>query len=487
MGVPIRGLLTTPLGQFLCGLAVTAVVAGVWLLNPSPLNLLLLGLKVLIVVLAIQDLFIPTLIFVVFSQFRLHEAFPFLFSERLPQFLAVVALGALVWHLLFVRSIKPFWSRELGLLMIFFVIATFGVLFALDRGTAIAYWEGTFVKVVLMSIAIAWTTRRPSEFALAARAFTVGGILLAAVALYNKANGIGLVEGTRVTIGRELGSLIGDPNDLALTLLFPLGFAGALFVTRVQWFDRILGAMGCIMIVLGIVATQSRGGLLGLVAVAAVLAMSRIRSKLLIATGAIVLAVGLYSVMAISQRQSGGAAEQGIDESAEGRLIAWETAWNMAKARPITGVGIVNSAESFYFYTPIWSGKNHAVHSTWLQILAETGFPGFILFLLMVIAVFRSSFASSRFFRAPDTDPRMRAISVAMTASFVGFCVSGTFLTQGLTWPFYIILSLTVALAYERETEQLATFEPALAPPSPVPATPRIFLVSGANNPRGSR
>ena len=465
----------------------TAVVGGIWLLNPSPLNLLLIGLKALIVVLAIQDLFIPTLIFVVFSQFRLHEAFPFLFEERLPQFLAVVALGALVWHLLFVRSIKPFWSRELSLLMIFFVIATFGVAFAVDRATAAAYWEGTFLKVILMSIAIAWTARRPAEFALAARAFTIGGILLATVALYNKVSGIGLVEGTRVTIGRDLGSLIGDPNDLSLTLLFPLGFAGALFVTRVEWFDRVLGGIGCVTIVLGIVATQSRGGLLGLVAVAAVLAMSRIRSKLIIAAGAVVLCLALFSVAAISQRQSGGAAEEGIDESAQGRLTAWETAWNMAKARPITGVGLVNSSESYYFYTPVWSGKNHAVHSTWLQILAETGFPGLILFLLMVIAVFRSSYASSRFFRSPDADPRMRAMSVAITAAFLGFCVSGTFLTQGLTWPFYIILSLTVALAHEREAEQLAKVEPVPASAPPVPATPRIFLVGGANNPRRPR
>jgi O-antigen ligase len=242
-----------------------------------------------------------------------------------------------------------------------------------------------------------------------------------------------------------------------------------------------------VAIVLGIIATQSRGGLLGLVAVVAVLAMSRIRSKLIIAAGALVFCLALFSFAAISQRQSGGAAEQGIDESAQGRLTAWETAWNMAKARPITGVGIVNSSESYYFYTPVWSGKNHAVHSTWLQILAETGFPGLILFLLMVIAVFRSSYASSRFFRSPDADPRMRAMSVAITAAFLGFCVSGTFLTQGLTWPFYIILSLTVALAHEREAEQLAKVEPVPALASPVPATPRIFLVGGANNPRGNR
>ncbi|MEI8597436.1 hypothetical protein P4S64_06830 [Vibrio sp. M60_M31a] len=48
----------------------------------------------------------------------------------------------------------------------------------------------------------------------------LAGGLIAVVALYNSASGIGLVEGTRVTIGRQLGSVLGDPNDLSLVLMF---------------------------------------------------------------------------------------------------------------------------------------------------------------------------------------------------------------------------------------------------------------------------
>lgn len=64
------------------------------------------------------------------------------------------------------------------------------------------------------------------------RTFVVAGCLVALVALYNKASGIGLVEGTRVTIGRELGSVLGDPNDLALVLLFPAGFSLSLLLNQ---------------------------------------------------------------------------------------------------------------------------------------------------------------------------------------------------------------------------------------------------------------
>ncbi|MDA1378987.1 hypothetical protein PCI56_02885 [Plesiomonas shigelloides subsp. oncorhynchi] len=92
------------------------------------------------------------------------------------------------------------------------------------------------------------------------------------MALYNKSAGIGLVEETRVTIGRELGSVLGDPNDLALVLLFPAGFslASALESRAGKW-DRLLGFAGFIVNLLAIVATQSRGGLLGICAVMGIL------------------------------------------------------------------------------------------------------------------------------------------------------------------------------------------------------------------------
>jgi putative inorganic carbon (hco3(-)) transporter len=153
-------------------------------------------------------------------------------------------------------------------------------------------------------------------------------------------------------------------------------------------------------------------------------------------------------------------------------IPAWETAWNMAKARPLAGVGASNATENFYFFTPVWQGKNKAVHSTWLGVLAETGFPGFFVFIMMVVAVTRAMLASLRFFRNEGPDPLMRSTSLALVASLVGFCVSGTFLTQGLNWPFYILLGLTAAMRHERETEEAAMPVPAVAP-TPMPA-PRL-------------
>jgi hypothetical protein len=172
------------------GIAATIVLTFLWLQDPTPNNLILIGIKALIVVLAMLDPFYPCLLFVIFSHFRVHEAFPILFEMRIPQFLAIATLGSLIWHLLFVKSVKPFWSSELALLAIFFGIASFGVVFAIDRPAAIEYWTGSFVKITIMAVAIAWTTRTPSNFLTAARAFIFAGIAVALVALYNKTEGV---------------------------------------------------------------------------------------------------------------------------------------------------------------------------------------------------------------------------------------------------------------------------------------------------------
>ncbi|MCV5332820.1 O-antigen ligase family protein, partial [Escherichia coli] len=67
-----------------------------------------------------------------------------------------------------------------------------------------------------------------------------------------------------------------------------------------------------------------------------------------------VAALALYAFAGISGRESGGAAEDGIDASAMGRLYAWEAAFKMALHHPFTGVGLDNFYFNYYFYSTRW-------------------------------------------------------------------------------------------------------------------------------------
>jgi O-antigen ligase len=119
----------------------------------------------------------------------------------------------------------------------------------------------------------------------------------------------------------------------------------------------------------------------------------------------------------------------------------------MAMKNPMTGVGVDNFVENFYYYTPHWGGMAKAVHSTWFQALGESGFLGFALFLSLVGVTAMAGVSTWRRLGGVH-DPeaqKLRDGMEAVIAALAGFCIAGTFLTQAFTWPFYILLAFLVA------------------------------------------
>lgn len=441
--------------QLLLALAACLLAGAAWQLIHHPLIGLLACLVPLGAVIVLRLPFPMVLLFVLFSFFRLHEVVPALNPLHLPQLLALAALASLGWGLVH-RQIDIYWSAELTAFAVFFALVTCGVLLASNVPMAVAAWTGIYVKIGIMVLAIAWLLTKRSQFRLSVYAVMTCGVVVGGVALYNKLHGIGLVEGTRVTIGRDIGSMLGDPNDLALTLLFPASFAVAMLTTRgVSRLGRLAGLICFGVVFAAIIATQSRGGLLGILAVCGTFAWRHVRSKVLLMTAGSVALVLLLALANISDRASGGAVETGIDESAMGRIYAWGAAFRMAVDNPVSGVGLNNFVANYWAYSAHWDGQNHAVHSTWFGVLGETGFAGLTAFLVMVVLTILGAWRTVDGLR-PKRDrayePAAYVMAQGVQAGLLGFVVSGTFLTMGFVWPFYILLALAVALRrFERE------------------------------------
>jgi len=445
-------------GQPLLVFSLCAVIGILWMLIPHPAIVIAIGLIPLAVMLTLNQPFLMVLLFVVFSFFRIHEVFPQLYHFKIPLLLSMASLGALLWHVGLTRKVETYWRPELTAISVFFVLVIIGIVMSGNRPIAIDYFKNIYWKIALMTFAIAWLTRTAQDFGLASRLITFFGLLVGLVALYNSANSIGLIEGTRVTIGRSIGSILGDPNDLALVLMFPMAFAVSLLMTQgMGRFTKLLGIISVPILFFAVIATQSRGGLLGILAVFGVYGYRRIQSKSLFITLAVIAAMVMFIAAGISERSSGGAAEAGIDASAMGRLYAWEAAFGMALDNPLTGVGIDNFYSNYFFYSPHWDGLNHAVHSTWFGVLAETGFLGLAVFITIIILLIRTAVRALNKIEQhhqqcheqghTHLNPAIHASAQAVLAGLIGTVVSGTFLTQGFTWPIYILAALVVAVA----------------------------------------
>ncbi|AIY66652.1 oligosaccharide repeat unit polymerase [Pseudoalteromonas piratica] len=436
---------TSPFKLAIMGLLVSITVIALFqIAGPAaPFALLLLPFALFF---TIRYSVIFVILFILFSYFRIHEAFPVLMPLKIPKLLALASLFGIVWHLVLSKKLSPFWHPAHTVFISFFLWLTICVLMATNRGMAIEYWSSTLSKVLIMVFVISWWVNSPRAFGIARFGIMFSGALIAFVAVSNKLNGIGLVEGTRVTISRHLQSQIGDPNDLSLVLLFPVSFLCAeLFNKESTKLYRIGAFLVLCLVVYGIIATQSRGGLLGVMAIVAYFLARTIKNPVVLLS---ILAVGLGVLLVaagISDRQSGGAAESGIDESAMGRIYAWQAAINMALSNPLTGVGVNNFYVNYFFYSPHWDGKNHAVHSTWFQVLGETGFVGISLFATLIATIYRTLKRSGSLVKY-CTEPNLLVNVQALKAGLIGFVVSGTFLTQAFTWPIYIVLSLSIAL-----------------------------------------
>lgn len=423
----------------------------IWLVFPHPIIPVVIGVVPIAVLITVYQPVLLGLLFIAFSFFRLHEVFPSLYSLKIPLLLSLGTIATLAWHIGFSGKIKLFHCKELGWFYLFFGLVAIGVPLASNVGEAFAYFKNIYVKIGIMTPALAWLLCSVTHYQRALVMISVSGLAVALVTIFNKMNGIGLVEETRVTVGRELGSVLGDPNDLALVLLFPFSFSLSIMLT--SGFSkkyRFFGFLVALTILIAILATQSRGGLLGILAGVGIIAWRRIPSKTLLIVGGGIAALGLMMVAGIAGRKSGGGAEAGMDESAQGRLYAWEAAFFMAVDNPISGVGINNFYFNYFYYSPHWDGLNHAVHSTWFGVLGEIGFLGLAVFLIMTLVVFRAAQKNVDVVitHSSDFSPVIHCICVGLYSGVVAFCVSGTFLTQGFTWPIYILLALTASLSH---------------------------------------
>jgi putative inorganic carbon (HCO3(-)) transporter len=445
--------------QILFAAAATAFIALPWIVVPIPVVPLILALGLLGVLFALYNPLLICLTFFVFSYFRIHEAFPVLNPLRLPSLLGILTIVTVSFNFM-KRSVVPYWPMELKAFICFFAIVTFGMTFATDFEAASEFWTSTYSKIALMTLIFAWLPRTSRDFALAANLVILSGIAVGAAAIFNKVMGIGLVEETRVTIGRDIGSVLGDPNDLAFVLLLPLSFCLAVLLLRVNVVSTLLGIVGAPVVLGAMIFTQSRGGLIGIATILFILGLFRSKSKLRLCCAGLVVLGALYSAMGIDNRVSGGTAEEGVGEAALERIDTWSAALKMAGAHPLSGVGIDNFSPNYRLYSGgLASGptttvvgsetgsKQIAVHSTWLGVMAETGVPGFIAFSTMIAVSLLASMRSLQTLVRAGAPTAVSSVALALCAALVGYSTAGLFLTQAFTWPFYFLIALTAALS----------------------------------------
>jgi O-antigen ligase len=203
--------------------------------------------------------------------------------------------------------------------------------------------------------------------------------------------------------GTGPGGFISDENDCALVLNVALPFALALFAWPGQTGRMKLVWAGCgLLLVLGSIATMSRGGFLGLVACAgAAFWYSRHKVRVLgILIVSLFVAVPLAPVV-LPDRYL--AEIESINDTSDGtrqnRIYFWKLGWMMYKYNPVLGVGAGNYPWTVADYErrlppdkifrKRYSG-GRAAHSLYFTLLPELGTVGVLVYGSLVYLVLQT-------------------------------------------------------------------------------------------------
>ncbi len=257
-----------------------------------------------------------------------------------------------------------------------------------------------------------------------------------------------------------------DPNEYAMTLLMGLPMLALLARSR-NTFARVFGVGSCLVTLFVFLRAGSRGGMIALLVMGAVLfwGVSLKKKVLVLVLGAGGLLLGIAALPGYLQQryftffnvdesapmnENERSLLEGADVgSSEGRLDLLLWSLKLTARHPLFGVGPGN------FPTAHWSeardeGKRVAwnvSHNTYTQISSETGILGALLFIAFLV---RALQAARRVVKnaAANGYPELERAGYHLWLSLTGVCAAAFFLSLGYFGIFYVLGA--VALSLER-------------------------------------
>ena len=204
-----------------------------------------------------------------------------------------------------------------------------------------------------------------------AATFAVIGLCAMVLALHSVQQAEQGVGWTGMTLGEDgrirYVGIFNDPNDLGLLFVMALPMLFCI-AARAGFLGRWFWRAGIVLLLVGIYLTKSRGTQLAVLVMGAVWLWQK---RGLLTAGSLSFA-GLVGLMLLPSTRMNDLDPD--EESAFGRVDAWYEGFDMFRTHPLFGVGFGN----FTDYNTL------TAHNSFVLVLAETGFLGFVTWLAFV-------------------------------------------------------------------------------------------------------
>ena len=390
--------------------------------------------------------------------------FPILGTLRIAFVAAGVAIAAHLLHCLGRHQpVTPFFP-EIG---IAFALVCWSVI-----TIPVSYWPGGSLEVLtdhyLKAVAFFWligtVVTTTSRLRVLAWAFVLCAVPLAATGVSHYFSGVFMstgVPGLQRIHGYDGGSgLVGNPNDLALTLNLIIPIAAALMLSARSTAGRWLAASAVLLSAGAVILTFSRAGFLTLATTSVMFGLWLLRHQ---APGkaAVLLLAGLCAIPWLPQGymdRLGTITDIEADRtgSAEGRWRDYQVAVGVVARNPILGAGI---GQDILAMNQSRGGDWVSVHNAFLEYAVDLGLPGLVLFVWLYLTSLRSARAVERRSARDASSRDLVHLAAGVQIALIGFGVAAFFHPIAYQFYFFSIGGLAVALKHTYLTEHA----PALA------------------------
>lgn len=432
------------------GLMVFAAAVGIALIFLDPLLVFGAVIGIGAVLIVMREPFLGLLAYTLIFQLRLGEMYPALAPLRVERLVGLLTLAALILAQISRRGRVEFDSSRQTKLMLWLVIAVFTSL-------PFAFWwekasEGVvdFLKILIFYMLVVQLV--DSRKRLKIFIWLMTGLIAyqASISVYDYfAGNILYAQGIERAIGRTGGV---GANELGATMAatIPIFFLYFLDKGMGRWRFFHFAVFGLLLLTL--VFTGSRSALLGFIASMGFFSW-RSRHRVVFAiVGAVMLVGGFFLLPQQYKGRYETMAQGKLDDSSSLRLVIWGAGLRMMVDRPISGVGIncYGIANGMQYAPP---GRNNwmEAHSLYVQVPAEIGFFGAIVFFWFLFEYLRQNRRAAK--AMVEEGDRWRFEKILLDALFAGtlaLLVTGVFghsLTRR-TWYVYAALSQATLRVY---------------------------------------
>lgn len=270
----------------------------------------------------------------------------------------------------------------------------------------------------------------------------VGGALLAMLD--------GVATGSTVDSSRLVGALQ-DPNETATVLVAASVLALALGIgDRGSRLRRGIAFSAGVLALVGVAATASRGGVVALAAtaVAAVVIGGRWRRQVAAAAAVgAVLVVGWFVLLAPASSLSH------ITSAQSPRSTLWTVAGRTIAANPVVGVGGDNFqmvAKDYLLRPGATTNAEqivtvpHVAHNIYLEVWADTGVIGLVLFVAVVVGPLRAAWAAVTILESAGRRAE-EILTRGLILAIVAILVAGFFVSDQYSKQLFLLLALACA------------------------------------------